>query len=222
MAKIEWLSVKQITDLSGTCDKTVRRHVKAGKYRSKYVEGKFGPELRIAKEDVLKAIQVSATPGQRVKSAELSPAKSKVSGATPGQPENNLLRVVIVDDSDELVGFLTNQLKKLKVEVAGVAKDGVRALELIEAEKPDLVIAEVALPGIMDGFQLAQKKAKNKKIRSVPLVFLSFLKERTIIQEARQCSKVSAYFCKPLIGSELVRFKTWIREMKKQSEAQQN
>jgi len=219
MAKIEWLSVKQTIDLSGRCEKTVRRRKEAGIYRFVYVRGRFGPELRIAKEDVLRHIQLT-TPGQ------ITQTGSKTSDATPGQSENppttpqiQPLRVVIVDDSDELVASLTNQLQKLKIEVAGVAKDGARALELVEAEKPDLVIAEVALPG-MDGFQLVQEKTRRKEIRQIPLVFLTYIKERTVIQEIRQFSGVSAYFCKPLIGSELSRFKTLIREMKKQKKAQ--
>ena len=127
------------------------------------------------------------------------------------------LRVLIADGSDDLVAFLGSQLQKWKVEIAGVAKDGANALELAEAEKPDLVIAEMDLPG-MDGFQLAREKAKRREVSQIPLVFLSYIKEHAIVQEAQQYPGVSAYFCKPLIGPELARFKTWIREMKKQVE----
>ena len=229
MSKIEWISLKQAVDISGLSEKTIRRRIDAKKYRSKMVKGKFGDERRVAKEDVLMDVRTLKTPGQRV----VTPEKSERCGDTPGQPETpneegsgrepaNIvplnpqarpLRVVLADDSDEMVTYLQRQLQKQKVEIAGVAKDGISALELVEVEMPDLVIAEMALPG-MDGFQLAQEKDKRKEIRQIPLAFLSYIKEHAIVQEARQLSSVVAYFGKPLIGTELAEFKAWIKEMK--------
>jgi CheY-like chemotaxis protein len=231
MSKIEWISLKQAIDISDLSDKTIRRKIKTKQYRSKYVKGKYGRELRVAKEDVFKDVQTLKTPGQGVVTSE----KSKGFGDTPGQPETlneegsgreqpaNIvplkppaqpLRVVLADDSEEMATYLHRQLQKLKVEIAGTAKDGISALELVEVERPDLVIAEMALPG-MDGFQLAQEKDKRKEIHQTPLVFLSYVKEHAIVQEARQLPGVVAYFGKPLISTELARFKTWIQEVKK-------
>ena len=230
MSKIEWISIKQAIDISGFSEKTIRRRIDAKKYRSKMVKGKFGDERRVAKEDVLMDVRTLKTPGQRV----VTPEKSERCGDTPGQsetpneegsgrepahivplkPQAQPLRVVLADDSDEMVAYLHRQLQKLKVEIVGAAKDGISALELVEIERPDLVIAEMALPG-MDGFQLAQEKDKRKEIRQIPLVFLSYIKEHAIVQEARQLSCVVAYFGKPLISTELAEFKTWIQEVKK-------
>ena len=231
MPKIEWISIKQTVDISGLSKKTIRRRIDAKKYRSKMVKGKFGDERRVAKEDVLKDVHALKTPRQR----ELIQENSKGYEDTPGQPDTpneersgreppaNIvplmpqaqpLRVVLADDCDEMVAFLDNQLQKLKVEIAGAAKDGISVLELVEVEMPDLVIAEMALPG-MDGFQLVQEKAKRKEICEIPLAFVSYMKEHAIVQEARQLSGVVAYFGKPLIGTELSRFKTWIKEVKK-------
>jgi len=232
MSSSEWISVGQVVDLLEVSDKTVRRRIAAKRYRSKYVKGKFGDELRVSKEDVLKDVHTFETPGQGEISQEESEGYVGTSGHLEEQREDESmreqnaaiaiekpqnLRIVIADDSDAMVKFLNNLLQKLKVEIAGVAKDGVKALELIEAEKPDVVIAEVALPG-MDGFELAQEKAKRKEIGQVQLAFLSYMREHAIVQEARQYPGVQEYFSKPLIGDELSRFRTWMREMKKQKE----
>ena len=183
-------------------------------------------------EDVLKSVQTFDAPGQ----GEVTQKESKGYDDTPGHPEDQRkgigegeqhtdiavekpqnLRIVIADDSDAMVKFLNNLLQKMKVEIAGVAKNGAMALELMEVERPDIVIAEVALPG-MDGFELAQEKAKRKEIGQIPLAFLSYMRERAIVQEARQYPGVMEYFSKPLIGEELSRFRTWLSEMKRQKE----
>ena len=64
------------------------------------------------------------------------------------------VRALIIDDEklarDRLAGFLA-QLND--VAVVGQAGDGVQALGMIEAERPDLVFLDVQMPG-MDGFEL--------------------------------------------------------------------
>jgi DNA-binding LytR/AlgR family response regulator len=64
------------------------------------------------------------------------------------------VRALIIDDEklarDRLAGFLA-QLDD--VAVVGQAADGVEALGLIEAERPDLVFLDVQMPG-MDGFEV--------------------------------------------------------------------
>jgi DNA-binding LytR/AlgR family response regulator len=66
----------------------------------------------------------------------------------------NGLRTLIVDDEqlarDRLAGFLTGLDG---IDVVGHAENGVRALELIEQERPDLVFLDVQMPG-MDGFEV--------------------------------------------------------------------
>ena len=64
------------------------------------------------------------------------------------------IRTVVVDDEklarDRLAGFLA---ALDGVELVGQAQNGVEALALIEAERPDLVFLDVRMPG-MDGFEV--------------------------------------------------------------------
>ena len=64
------------------------------------------------------------------------------------------IRTIVVDDEklarDRLAGFLT---ALEGVELVGQAQNGVEALALIEAERPDLVFLDVRMPG-MDGFEV--------------------------------------------------------------------
>jgi DNA-binding LytR/AlgR family response regulator len=64
------------------------------------------------------------------------------------------IRVLVVDDEklarDRLAGFLA---RSDDVALVGQASDGVEALRMIEAERPDLVFLDVQMPG-MDGFEV--------------------------------------------------------------------
>jgi two-component system, LytTR family, response regulator LytT len=67
------------------------------------------------------------------------------------------LRTVVVDDEQlarEEVCFLLGGVGG--VEIVGQASDGVEALEVIEAEHPDLVMLDVQMPGLT-GFEVARR-----------------------------------------------------------------
>lgn len=67
-----------------------------------------------------------------------------------------MLRVLIVDDEPLAVERLQLLLEKLpQVSVIGTATDGESALRIAEAERPDLVLLDIAMPG-MDGIDVAR------------------------------------------------------------------
>ena len=67
-----------------------------------------------------------------------------------------MLRILLVDDEPLVLIGLQGMLEweKLGYTVCGTARNGKLALELIEREKPDIVIADVKMP-VMDGLTLA-------------------------------------------------------------------
>jgi two-component system, LytTR family, response regulator len=65
-----------------------------------------------------------------------------------------MIRVVIVDDEQLARDRIKSFLKKIpEVRLVGEAGDGGSALELIEAQQPDLVLLDVQMPGV-DGFSM--------------------------------------------------------------------
>ena len=52
------------------------------------------------------------------------------------------------------------------------AGDGVAALELMEATRPDVVVTDLALPR-MDGFELIARMRGDDRLRNVPVIALS-------------------------------------------------
>jgi two-component system, chemotaxis family, protein-glutamate methylesterase/glutaminase len=84
------------------------------------------------------------------------------------------LRVLLVDDAVAVRRLLTTIIEA-DLEVAGVANDGAVGLEKIELVRPDVVVLDVAMPG-MDGLELLRELQRRN--RRVPIIMFSTLTER--------------------------------------------
>lgn len=78
------------------------------------------------------------------------------------------VRVLIVDDEPRLVRLVRANLEAEGYDVL-TASEGGEALRLVDAERPDLVILDVMLPGI-DGYELCQRITE---AFSVPIIMLT-------------------------------------------------
>jgi len=77
-----------------------------------------------------------------------------------------LARLLIVDDEIDVREFAANFFRKRKVEVI-TASNGKEALELVEKQKPDLVLLDIKMSG-MDGIETLRRiKEKNEKIKVI-------------------------------------------------------
>ena len=79
--------------------------------------------------------------------------------------------VVVADDHADSRQLIATLLGYRQYRVFQAA-DGLEALTLIEAERPDLVISDLLMPR-MDGFELARRIRANADLRTLPLVFYS-------------------------------------------------
>lgn len=77
-------------------------------------------------------------------------------------------RILVVDDEDSILEFVSFNLRKEGYE-AVTAADGDTALALVEREPFDLVILDIMLPGI-DGYEICRRL---RAISDVPVLFLS-------------------------------------------------
>ncbi|WP_312855447.1 response regulator transcription factor [Litoribacterium kuwaitense] len=77
-------------------------------------------------------------------------------------------KILIVDDDVEINEILTLYLRKNDYEVIS-ASTGLQALELVKAERPDLILLDILLPGL-DGFDVCREI---RQLTRVPILFVS-------------------------------------------------
>ena len=81
-------------------------------------------------------------------------------------------RILVVDDAIENVRILHHSLKD-EHEVL-FALDGEKALEIVRAQSPDLIILDAVMPG-MDGYALCTELKKSAQTEDIPVIFVTAL-----------------------------------------------
>jgi CheY-like chemotaxis protein len=85
-------------------------------------------------------------------------------------PVENRKRVLIAEDDPAIAKMLAKVLEE-DYEVA-VTNDGIQALALARQHPPDLLLADVMMPGL-DGFQLAERLRREPGLSKLRIVFLT-------------------------------------------------
>ena len=104
--------------------------------------------------------------------------------------------VLVVDDSPETLGFLTEALEKFGATVL-VATEGAQALAIAERVTPDVVLMDAVMPG-MDGFETTRRMKRNAALAHVPVIFMTGLSETENIVEGLESGGVD-YVTKPIV-----------------------
>jgi two-component system, cell cycle response regulator len=85
-------------------------------------------------------------------------------------------RILVVDDIEANIRLLEAKLSAEYYEVLS-ATDGVTALAMAAAEKPDIILLDVMMPG-MDGFQVCRRLKEEPTTRHIPIVLITALDGR--------------------------------------------
>ncbi|HYD45742.1 MAG TPA: PleD family two-component system response regulator [Phenylobacterium sp.] len=86
-------------------------------------------------------------------------------------------RILVVDDIEANVRLLEAKLTAEYYEVL-TARDGPTALAIAAAEKPDIVLLDVMMPG-MDGFDVCRRLKNDPETRHIPVVLVTALDGRS-------------------------------------------
>jgi DNA-binding response OmpR family regulator len=107
--------------------------------------------------------------------------------------------LVAEDEKDirELIGFT---LRFAGFDVL-LATNGVEALEMAEAERPDLILLDVRMPK-MTGYEACRKLKENAQTSTIPVVFLSAKGQDGEIQQGLESGAID-YILKPFAPDEL-------------------
>jgi len=133
---------------------------------------------------------LSATAVGSDSTATASPAVESDPTALHAETGRRRLRVLVVDDDEDIRMIVSAALRDLPVPVEVIqAEDGVDAIEKAAAATPDLVVLDVMMPR-MDGFETCRRLRESVRTAFVPILILT--------ASVDQASRTKAY----LIGTD--------------------
>ena len=116
-------------------------------------------------------------------------------------------KILIVDDSSIQLHVLSDLLKNNNNFEVFVAESGIKALEILEYQHPNLILLDVIMPGL-DGFETCKKIKSNSKTEDIPIIFMTALADTASKVKGFQAGAID-YITKPFQNDEvLVRIKT--------------
>ncbi len=119
---------------------------------------------------------------------------------TDSKPDEGSLRILVVDDNRDAAQSLSLLLSSEGHEVLQ-AYDGYTALEVALAERPQVVLLDIGLPG-MDGYAVARALRQHPALKMTHLIALSGY-GRAMDREQARTAGFNGYLTKPVNFDEL-------------------
>lgn len=122
----------------------------------------------------------------------------------PKPAENSMILMVV--NTTNTLGILFDYLRGFGFKVM-VASDGESALSTVEPIKPDIILLDVALPGI-DGFETCRRLKANEATKNIPVIFIT-AQANTVDKVRGFALGAVDYITRPIQSEEVVaRLKT--------------
>jgi len=108
-------------------------------------------------------------------------------------------RNILVVDQERLGGLIVKMLHKNQLG-SELVTDGLKAITKLRSFAPDLIVADVNIPG--GGLRLAELVGMNPRLQNIPVILMSANPTPDIVLRARNAG-CSSYLAKPFRPSEL-------------------
>jgi CheY-like chemotaxis protein len=83
-----------------------------------------------------------------------------------------VIKVLYVEDNDDNVYMLKMRLELLDEFEVLTAEDGEKGCDLAAAERPNLILMDLEMPGV-DGWEATRRLKSNPQTRDIPIIALS-------------------------------------------------
>ena len=112
-------------------------------------------------------------------------------------------KILIVDDQLEVRELVEVTMRVGDYQILQ-AKSGEEAIEIVKAEKPDLIIMDVMMPGGIDGLEATRMLKHDPETKDCKIIMLT-AKGQEIDREKGIEAGADDYFVKPFSPLELIR-----------------
>lgn len=114
-------------------------------------------------------------------------------------PPANAGKILIVEDESIIAMELSARLQKLGYQIVGIAQNGLEAITVTDAYRPDLVLMDIYLKGEMDGVEAT---TTIKEQYGIPVIYLTANTDEHTFQRAK-VTEPYGYLLKPFDEREL-------------------
>ncbi len=111
-------------------------------------------------------------------------------------------KILIVDDDPYILLSLEFLMKKGGNEVM-IARNGTEALDIINTNKPDLILLDIMMPDV-DGYSICKYIKSIKALKDIIVVFLTAKTQEADVQKGYKLG-AAKYISKPFSTRELVK-----------------
>jgi DNA-binding response OmpR family regulator len=111
-------------------------------------------------------------------------------------------RILIVEDQPDICKLIRMTLEFGDFEIHE-AHDGETGLNMVRAIRPAIVLLDVMMPGLLDGYQVCTRIKQDPELRSIQVVMLTARGQVSDLA-AGEAAGADAYLVKPFSPLELI------------------
>ncbi len=111
-------------------------------------------------------------------------------------------KIMVVDDEVNILGIIRKMLQKEGYEVI-VADSGKLCLEILENEKPDLILMDIMMPE-MDGWETVKRIRKDKNNDGIIISMLSVKSLEEDMEKSLNEAHADWHLSKPIVRQRLL------------------
>ena len=109
---------------------------------------------------------------------------------------NGKKKIMVVDDDQDFVESITLILESAGYNII-TADSGERCIEILQYEKPDLIILDVMMETITEGFNIGYEIKSNPKYHNIPIIMVSSIKDDKGFQVEKEFIHADDFLNKP-------------------------
>ena len=105
------------------------------------------------------------------------------------------MRILVVEDQDSIRRMIEALVQARGYGVMA-ASSGVKALDMVSVERPDLVLLDLMMPGQFDGFEVCRRLRAEAATQSIPIIVITAMDDDAARRRATEAG-ANAFYTKP-------------------------